>query len=546
MALVTFNKSSKSIMSAVNYFESDKDHTNTIRKFKPIPVFGDRDRIEKLEKLAKESGIENTHSSLTISFRDNEFSEFKNSDGSYDQEKLVPVMKEIIKDFRETWFPGMKDNDNFADFWNIHTDKGNIELNCAFLKMELTTGKAFNPFPPGELNKDMRDCYVDLLNDKFGFDRVIRNPFSISHNEMELKDIQNPSETAKRFKEVVKPKKIEVQKFLTSQILDNKINSRKELIETLQQHGEVKFLDKENLPPDPKTGKYSYDYISFIPEGSDKAMRLDGPMFKKNADFNELRTEHKTNQDMEKDDSLKQLSDKERTSKQDKLNKHKEIQKGFNEKLKNSGVKNVKKNAGRKYLPKSKQSKKLGNNKNISSVKNQPQKQSIQKSETTLTVQDKQLQDPNVSGSIKDAMIAGKKAENEANKNEIAQEKKDQKVAKKPSEPIIIKSDSKNTGSKPSISAFSQVATSSSALLLTVQINQVLFSKLNLELQIGSLSIFKESDIKKIFELKQKIADLEQQISVLKAKQEQAIEAELINQNANRFKNSNSSMKLRI
>ena len=77
-------------------------------------------------------------------------------------------------------------------------------------------------------------------------------------------------------------------------------------------------------------------------------------------------------------------------------------------------------------------------------------------------------------------------------------EKTDNKkqIANKSSEPIIIKSnnenrESKNTGSKPSISAFSQVATSSSALLVTVQINQVLFSKLNLELQIGSLSIFK-------------------------------------------------------
>jgi hypothetical protein len=351
-------------------------------------------------------------------------------------------------------------------------------------------------------------------------------------------------------KRLLNQKKIEVQKFLTSQILDNKINSRKELIEALQQHGEVKFLDMENLPPDPKTGKYSYDYISFIPEGSDRAMRLDGPMFKKNADFNELRIEHKTNQDMEKDDSLKQLSDKERTSKQDKLNKHKEIQKGFNEKLKTSGVKNVKKNAGRKYLPKIKQSKKLGNIKNISSVKNQPQKQSVQKSETALTVEDRQLQDPNVSGSIKDAMIAGEKAENEANKNEMAQEKKDQKVAKKPSDPIIIKNsdskESKKSDSKPSISSFSQVATSSNASLFTVQINQVLFSKLSLELQIGSLSIFKESDIKKIFELKQKIAELDQQIAILKAKQEQAIEAELINQNANRFKNSGSSMKFRI
>jgi len=540
MALMSFNKSSKSIMNAVNYFESDKDHTNTIRKFKPIPVFGDRDRIEKLEKLSKESGIENTHSSLTISFRDSEFSEFKNQDGSYDQEKLIPAMKEIIKDFRETWFPGMKNDENFIDFWNIHTDKGNIELNCAFLKIELTTGKAFNPFPPGQLNKDMRDCYVDLLNNKFGFDRVIRNPFSIFHNEMELKDIQSPSETATRFKEIVKPKKKEIQKFLTSQILDNKINSRQELIETLQQHGEVKFLDKEE-------DKEKYNYISFIPEGSEKAIRLDGSMFKKNVDFNELKIEHINNQAMENDDSLKQLSNKERTSKQDKLNKHKEIQKGFNEKLKNSGIKNVKKNVGRKYLPKSKQSKKLGKSKEkISSVKNnsQPNKKADQKIPENSA-------DPH--GVMAKLLNEVREENKQSVKKQEAFEKTDNKkqVANKPSEPIIIKSNdenkgSKDTGSKPSISSFRQVATSSSASLLTVQINQVLFSKLNLELQIGSLSIFKESDIKKIFELKQKIAELEQQISVLKAKQEQAIEAELINQNANRFKNSNSSMKLRI
>lgn len=540
MALMSFNKSSKSIMSAVNYFESDKDHTNTIRKFKPIPVFGDRDCIEKLEKLSKESGIENTHSSLTISFRDNEFSELKNPDGSYDQEKLIPAMKEIIKDFRETWFPGMKNDENFIDFWNIHTDKGNIELNCAFLKMELTTGKAFNSFPPGQLNKDMRDCYVDLLNDKFGFDRVIRNPFSISHNDMELKDIQNPSETATKFKEIVKPKKDEIQKFLTSQILDNKINSRQELIETLQQHGEVKFLDKEE-------DKEKYNYISFIPEGSEKAIRLDGLMFKKNVDFNELKIEHRNNQAMEKDDSLKQLSDKERTSKQDKLNKHKEIQKGFNEKLKNSGIKNVKKNVGRKYLPKSKQSKKLEKSKEKnSSVKynSQPNKKTDQKIPENSA-------DPH---GVMEKLLNKVREENKQSvKKQEAFEKTDNKkqVSNKPSEPLIIKSNdenkgSKNTGSKPSISCFSQVATSSSASLLTVQINQVLFSKLNLELQIGSLSIFKESDIKKIFELKQKIAELEQQISVLKAKQEQAIEAELINQNANRFKTSNSSLKLRI
>lgn len=534
MALMSFNKKSKSIMSAINYFESDKDHTNTIRKFKPIPIIGDRDRIEKLEKLAKESGIENTHTSLTISFRDNEFSEFRNPDGSYDQEKLIPAMKEIIKDFRETWFPGMKNNENFADFWNIHTDKGNIELNCAFLKMELTTGKAFNPFPPGELNQDMRDCYVDLLNDKFGFDRVIRNPFSIYHNDMELKDIQNPSETAKRFKEIVKPKKNEIQKFLTSQILDHKINSREELIETLQQYGEVKFLDKEE-------DKTKYNYISFVPEGSEKAIRLDGPMFKKNADFNELRAEHKNNVAIEKNDSLKQLSNEERISKTEKLDKHKEIQKGFNEKLKGSGVKKIKKNTGRKYLPKSKQSKVAKNikekNSNDSQINQQPkQPQSPEEQPDYVKINtEKRIQEEKVSL-----------------KNDEAQIKQDNKeqVKNKPTDPIIIKNNDNNNrsnleSSKPSISSFSNVAFNSSAALISVQINSILFSKLNLEMQMSRLSHFKESDIKKIFELKQKIAELQQQIDTLTAKQEQSAESALIAQNANKYKNSGSS-KLRI
>ena len=382
----------------------------------------------------------------------------------------------------------------------------------------------------------MRDCYVDLLNDKFGFDRVVRNPFSISHNEMELKEIQNPSETAKRFKEVVKPKKNEIQKFLTSQILDQKINSREELIETLQQYGEVKFLEKEE-------DKTRYNYISFIPEGSEKAIRLDGPMFKKNVDFNELRTEHKNNVAMEKNDSLKQLSNEERTSKIEKLNKHKEIQKGFNEKLKGSGVKKIKKNTGRKYLPKSKQSKTVKNikkknsNSNDSQVKQQPkQPQSAEEQPDYVKI--------NTEKRIKEEKVSLKTDE-----AQVRQDNKDQ-VKSKPTDPIIIKNsdnkESKSESFKPSISAFSHVATNSNASLLTVQINQVLFSKLSLELQIGSLSIYKESDIKKIFELKQKIAELEQQIETLKAKQEQAIEAELLNQNANRFKNSNSSMKLRV
>ena len=515
MAIMSFNKSSKSIMSAINYFESDTDHTNTVRKFKPIAVHGDRDSIEKIEKLAQESGIENTHSSLTISFRDNEFSELKNPDGSYNEEKLVIAMKEIVKDFRETWFPGMKNPDNFSDFWNIHTDKGNIELNCAFVKMEISTGKSFNPFPPGELNIDMRDNYVDLLNDKHGFDRVIRNPFSIAHNDLELKDIQNPSETAVRQKNFVKPKKDKIQKFLIAQVLDKKINSRQQLIEVLQKNGEVKFLDKENE-------KDTYNYISFIPAGSKKAMKLSGPMFKKDANFDELRNEHRNNQAIEKDDSLKQLSNEERETKQEKLSKHIDIQKSFNEKLKNSGIKKIKKNSTRKYLPKSK---KLATKKATSSNEKVAQnKQSVERKNDN----DK---------SVDTTKDIKKVTENKASTEEKKSTQSSSQIRIKS---ITANKEESSKSTTASISSFSAVAVNSSYALISVQINAVLFSKQNLEMQMSQLNHFKESDIKKIFELKQKIAELQQQVETLKAKQEQSAEAALI-ANAKKFKSSSST-----
>ena len=60
---------------------------------------------------------------------------------------------------------------------------------------------------------------------------------------------------------------------------------------------------------------------------------------------------------------------------------------------------------------------------------------------------------------------------------------------------------------------------------------------------MSQLNHFKVSDIKKIFEIKQKIAEHQQQIETLKAKQEQAAESALIS-NANKFKNSSSKLHI--
>lgn len=552
MAVMSFMPTT-TIKNAFDYLEGDVDSNNKTRCHKPKPVHGDRESLEKIDRLAKDLGIKNTHSSLTISFDKNDIA-VPSTNASQEEldnfyKKYESFIKTEIENFRDQWFPGMKEGENFADYWNIHTDKGRLELNCVFVKMELTTGKQFNPFPPGQLNIDMRDHYIDLLNDRNGFDRKISNPFAIHHNDLELKEVGNETEFTLNQKNVVKPKKDDIQNYLSKKILDEKINNRKELIQELQKYGEVKFLDKENSLPDPKTGKHSYDYISFIPEGFDKPIRLDGPAFKKNVDFNELREEfHQHHQKDEKTNEYKlvnlELTDKERVDKKKKLENHRDYELKKNMKLM-SKPKSSNKNRSRVYLSKSQK-----NNKSSKKLQEFNKKRDGIEKSNSLGVGKNGEQGNRIIE--EDQSKSFNKEEKKSLKNDESHAKQEGKnqIKNENVEPIIIKNsdnkESKSESFKPSISAFSQVATSSNASLLTVQINQVLFSKLSLELQIGSLSIYKESDIRKIFELKQKIAELEQQIATLKAKQEQAIEAELINQNANRFKNSSSSMKFRV
>lgn len=555
--MTLINNKSGSAQSCINYLEGMIQSNGEKRDFAPVnEISGDKDLFLT---VAESTERKNKYVSGTLSF---------------EQPLTEKQIKSVIKEFHQTFLPGLNQGEDFADYWNIHQkNNGQFEVNFAIATTHIKSGKQLNPFPPGTESRELKDLFDSIVNHELGLNQVNQIEIKLDEEGNPIKtdsySFQNPMKTStysllKQFNSIkvkneegklVLPesksdffkqlKSMQQQKdfvadYVKDKILDGSINNRLDLKNSLGDLGEI---TREN------------DFtVSVKLDGKDKAIRLNGPMFEFNNNYEELKKSFKNSINQNKNANQK-LDDNKASLIKMRRNDLVESRGNFYKKV-HSTKKVRNKSSNRKMKPGKNQKKgfeKLGYKfkDKTPSVKNQPQHQSIQKSETTLTVEDKQLQDPNVSGSIKDAMIAGKKAENEANKNEIAQEKKDQKVAKKPSEPIIIKSDSKNkesknTGSKPSISAFSQVATSSSALLLTVQINQVLFSKLSLELQMGQLNPNKEVDIYKIFELKKKIAELEQQISILKAKQEQAVEAELINQYANRFKNSNSSMKLRI
>ncbi len=540
MAVMSFNNTGSSVKSALNYFESDRDHTNKERINKPCLISGDKERMLDAENLAKSTGRKCTHTSLTISFRDNELNEFilKNEDGSqqgrknkdgkfipeYDNEKLKTYLEEnVIKDFRDTFFNGLNHDENYLDYFNIHTDKGNVELNCAFLKMELTTGRQFNPFPPGQLSLDLRDNFVDILNDKLGFERVIRDPFAIKHNDLEMKDIRNPSPTAQYQKEIVKPKKNEIQRYVSKLVLDGELNNRQELIQYLQKNGEVKFLDKENDPVNQKTGKHSYDYISFVPTGFDKAIRLEGELFKKDANFEDLRIEHKNNEKIKNDPLLStSLTNDERKDKVEKLEKHKSISKQNNEKLKSKGTKSIKKNKSRKYVPKSK--KKLTkkddkkNDKKSSPNSNDQQQPQPKK--------DGPAQSP--AQTVEDNIKMCKEVSIDKAKDDLSDLKAKNKddLKNKPTDPKINFNSNNSNDDKPSIKIPSHSGNGASAGIekaiagLDKQILSINNSILGLQLRIGSLNMMKASDIKIKFELMGKIAELQSQILQKQAEKE--------------------------
>ncbi|MFB6357240.1 MAG: toprim domain-containing protein [bacterium] len=81
-------------------------------------------------------------------------------------EKAKEHAEEIMDTFEDVAFPGM-DEDQYEICWVLHDDKGKTELNFFIPRQELTTGKAYNPTPPG--HQDRYDPWRDLINEYYGF-----------------------------------------------------------------------------------------------------------------------------------------------------------------------------------------------------------------------------------------------------------------------------------------------------------------------------------------------------------------------------------------
>lgn len=240
--------------SAVKYLLSDKDHEKTKRSVMPEIIFGDPNTFTE---IANATSRKHKYTSGAISLRDDE---------SITPEQITS----LIEAFRSTFLPGLKVDENFADFWVAHRDKGNLELHFLVANTELKTGQQLNIHPPGEKNIAFFNTFVSVMNDNLGFAQVVSDPLKIA-----LKPFEAKSPNGKKDKK----SKNDLAKALHAEIGDGLIANRNQLIGFLRRRG----LDIPTI---------GSDFITVRLPGRTQGTRLRGPLFTKGSDYAQLVAEH--------------------------------------------------------------------------------------------------------------------------------------------------------------------------------------------------------------------------------------------------------------
>lgn len=243
--------------SAVNYLLSDTDHEKKKRSVLPEILFGDPNTFTEIANSTKR---QHKYTSGVIAFRD----------GLESQSVTPEQITTLIETFRSTFLPGLNVDENFADFWVMHRDKGNLELHFLYANTELVSNSQLVIHPPGEKNIQFFNAFSAVMNDNFGFAQVVPDPLKIA-----LKPFEAKSPNGKKDKKA----KDDFAKVLHSEIVNGTIGNRNQLIGYMKRHG----LDVPTI---------GTDFITVRLPGAQKNTRLKGPLFQKDSDYVALVAEH--------------------------------------------------------------------------------------------------------------------------------------------------------------------------------------------------------------------------------------------------------------
>lgn len=265
--ILTYVNAGTSGPEGINYLFSERDANGKLRDPPAQLLSGD---VLFTKYLIAHNEREKKYSSYSLNFRDNE----KVTD---DQ------LKEILQSLRDTFCTGLgPDQVNMLAV--KHTDKNNIELHIVINDEELTTGRQFNAFPPGERSKKLQQDFCAYWNHKLGFEQVVGNPFKASFSRF---DAKTPAERKHQYLSSVgnsdgsatKERKEKLSAIVTKAVMSGKVNNRNELIA---------FLEKNQC----KITRRGKDYLSIKLPGKEKAIRFKDGAFVEHVDYRVLIAEH--------------------------------------------------------------------------------------------------------------------------------------------------------------------------------------------------------------------------------------------------------------
>lgn len=178
--------------------------------------------------------------------------------------------KEICMDFLKAMAPGLKPMSDYNFYMVRHKHEGNIEIHFIIERREKNTDKSFNICPPGRKTEQFIQDFSALINHKYGFDQVIKDPFKDGADADKFFKLDKNASFKKNSDMLVR--------FLEGQVKKGKYKDRDHIIKTLESKG-FECTRKGN------------DYISLkFPKyfGYEKAVRLKNPIFRADSDYKKL------------------------------------------------------------------------------------------------------------------------------------------------------------------------------------------------------------------------------------------------------------------
>ncbi|HDR9191927.1 TPA: relaxase/mobilization nuclease domain-containing protein [Burkholderia vietnamiensis] len=211
---------------AVNYVLSSHNHKHEERDFEPVVLDGDPQTTKDIDLIC--SKFEHKCVSGVLAFSPDE--------------KLTHEQKlELIKEFKKTFLGNMKDRVNclFVE----HKEHDGEHIHFIINKVDLETGKAFNPFPPGAITKELKECFVKIQNAKHGFNQVVADPYKLKLSDGEKK-AKLYSDYKTKFSNLYT--KENIHKACVDLIRNGVVKNKEELVKFLQEDMGYKLYNNQS------------------------------------------------------------------------------------------------------------------------------------------------------------------------------------------------------------------------------------------------------------------------------------------------------------